>query len=95
MGKVVEYVAQWSDCEDSPVEPINSYVVQRIGDDDLILSFGFAPPPLSLGPLAANQAKDRAKEMAVPIRGVRRFLVKQELLEALAKEAYKNLGVES
>ena len=81
---------RWGSDAPAP-QPSNQFVVQRTPSDEVVLTFGYLPPPIIVGtPEAQQQQAKEIAERGLQVRGVARliltFKTARELHQALATQ---------
>ena len=62
----------WTGARAVPAQPANVVLVQGVGDE-LILSFGHAPPPVAIATMNKKQMATYLKDHAIEVQQIARF----------------------
>ncbi len=81
----------WSGADASPAQPVNSVLVQGVGEE-LILSFGHAAPPVAMATMTNEKVVDYLKENPVLVHHVARFTLPLGTARTLLEGLQKALG---
>lgn len=74
----------WTGAREVPARPVNVVLVQGVGDE-LILSFGHAPPPIAVAPMTDDQQAEYLKKHAVEVQQIGRFTLPVNVARTLMR----------
>ena len=81
----------WSDAHTLGARPVNTVLVQGVGEE-LILSFGHAIPPIGLASATNEQLVEYLKENPVPVHQIARFTLPIGTARTLMERLQEALG---
>ena len=62
----------WAGAREVSARPVNTVLVQGVGDE-LVLSFGHAPPPIAVATMTGEQTAEYLKDRDVEVQQIARF----------------------
>ena len=74
----------WVGADDVDVQPMNTVMVQGLGDE-LVLSFGYGAPPIAMATMDAAQMQEYLDEHGVKVRQIVRLSMPLSVAEALSQ----------
>ena len=81
----------WSGGRDAQAQPVNAVLVQRLGDE-IVLSFGHAPPPIPTATLSGEELVKYFEANPVPVQQISRFTLPLKATRQLLKGMEQILG---
>ena len=92
-GDILEFqvTLDWSVGSDAPAQPVNVVLAQGLGED-VILTFGHAPPPIETASMTNEQTADFLKDHPVKVLQITRFTLPERVAKILMTIIQANLS---